>query len=227
MTTGTFDIGGEGGNSFTFDAIGDSVTGQILNLEEVQQTDMATGAPAFWEGGQPKMMYRVSLQTQLRDPQDPADDGRRAVYLRGSRKPDSGSSLSAVVTAVRAATGGTQLATGATLTLTYVADGVAPQRGFNAPKHYQAQYVPPAMEIGAQAQQQPAAQAVAAAPPPAQQPAAQPAAATQPPAQQQPAPTPPPSGGMTPEQQAALAALGITPEQLAALAAVNAGQPAA
>lgn len=226
MTTGTFDIGGEGGNSFTFDAIGDAVTGQILNLEEVQQTDMATGAPSFWEGGQPKMMYRVTLQTQLRDPQDPSDDGRRAVYLRGSRKPDSGSSLSAVVAAVRAATGGTQLATGATLTLTYVADGVAPQRGFNAPKHYQAQYVPPAMEIGDQAPQQPAAQAPAA-PPPAQQPAA-PAAATQPPATTPaPASTPPASGGMTPEQQAALAAIGITPEQLAALAAANQGQPAA
>jgi len=144
-----WDIAGDGGNAFSFDRIGDYVQGQVLGLEEMQQTDMTTGEPAFWQSGQPKMMYRVTLATALRDPADPADDGKRSIYLRGSRKPESKSSLAATIGAVQAATGAGALATGGTLTLQYIGDGQQTQRGFNPPKQYAASYLPPSVDLTA------------------------------------------------------------------------------
>lgn len=140
------DIGG-GGNSFPFDKIGDSVTGKIVSMEEVQQTDMETGEPAFWNNNpaQPKMMYAVTLQTELRD--EDSDDGQRTVYLKGSRKPESKSSLAAVVSAVRSATGGTSMDTGAELTLTFTGEGKPSKRGWNPPKHYEASYKAPSVDL--------------------------------------------------------------------------------
>lgn len=216
----SLNLGGDGGNAFAFDTVGAQVTGRIVDLEEVQQTNMDDGQPSFWPDGKPRMMYRVTLATTLRDSGDPADDGRRSVYLRGSVKPESQSSLAAVIAAVRAATGGTDIKVGGTLTLQYVGDGQASQRGFNPPKQYAAAYEPPAVTLGGQQ---------AAAPPQQQQAPMQPVTTQQPivPAQTiaQPAAAPAVQQ-QTPEQVAALAALGITPEQLAALAAANAGQPA-
>lgn len=140
-----FDLGGQGGNSFPFDNPGDTVTGKIIELEEVQQTDMDTGTPASWPDGRPKMQYRVTLQTDLSDDAD--DDGVRAVYLRGARKPDALSSLSAVLVAVKATTGGSSIDTGGNLTLTYTGDGVPSKRGYNAPKQYEATYRPPSADL--------------------------------------------------------------------------------
>jgi hypothetical protein len=138
MTGNTsIDLGG-GGNSFSFESPGDSVTGKVISLEEVQQTDMQTGQPAFWDNGQPKNMFRVELQTELQNDED--DDGKRSVYLKGSRKPESKSSLAAVLAAVRASTGSTAITAGGSLTLTYTGDGQASKRGFNPPKQYSAEY---------------------------------------------------------------------------------------
>jgi len=145
MSSTSIDLGG-GGNSFPFEAPGDTVTGHVIGLENVQQTDMETGQPAFWSEGQPKMMVRVELKTELKD--DESDDGKRSIYLRGSRKPESQSSLSAVLAAVRKATGGTEIAAGGLLTLTFTEEGVPTKRGFNAPKHYSASYTPPALDLG-------------------------------------------------------------------------------
>jgi hypothetical protein len=139
------DLGGQGGTSFPFDNHGDSVTGKILNMEEIQQTDLDTGKPAFWDDGKPKMQFRVTLQTELSDDVD--DDGQRTIYLRGSRKPEAKSTLSAVLAAVKATTGATALDVGGVLTLTYVSDGVAKQRGYNAPKQYSATYRPPSTDL--------------------------------------------------------------------------------
>ena len=165
MSLASLDLGG-GGNAFPFDSIGDSVTGKILGLEEVQQTDMDNGMPAVWDNGQPKMMYRVELQTDLRS--DAGDDGKRSVYLKGSRKPDSKSSLAAVLSAVRAAGGGSSLAVGGTLTVTFSGEGEPSKRGWNPPKHYTATYTAPSMDLGepapAPAQQAPQQQQAPAAP---------------------------------------------------------------
>ncbi|WP_288337810.1 hypothetical protein [uncultured Gordonia sp.] len=146
MSTATsFDLGG-GGNSFEFSAPGSSVTGRIVDIEQVQQTDMQTGQPAVWDNGEPKMMVRVELATDSRE--DSFDDGKRSVYLKGSRKPESMSSMAAVLAAVQKATGGRNLTLGGTLTLTYSGDGEAPRKGWNAPKHYTAVYVPAAVSLG-------------------------------------------------------------------------------
>lgn len=204
----TFNLGGDAGNSFSFDYIGAQVTGTVLDLVEQQQTDMQTGEPKTFSNGQPMMMYRVDLQTQERDPNNPMDDGRRSIYLKGSRAPETQSSLAAVLAAVKQATGTANIATGGTLTVQYVGDGQPKQRGFSAPKLYAASYQPPTHSLGEEPvrpqqvmaqpspQQQFAQQQAAQGPAPqwAQAPAQQPAyqvpqaPAQQYPVQQSPAP---------------------------------------
>ena len=199
-----FDLGGQGGSSFPFENIGDSVTGTILDLEEVQQTDLDSGEPKAFPNGQPMMMFRLTLQTELQD--DPADDGVRSLYLRGSRKSASKSSLAAALDAVRRATGGTQLQSGAVYTHTYVADGVATRRGYSAPKFYEGHYVPGPMSLdGGQAQPAPQVQQPVQQPAQVQQPVQQPVQVQQPAA----------AGQYTPDQLAALRAAGIDPATLA------------
>lgn len=210
MSNNPWDLGGNGGNSFAFDRPGDSVTGQIISLTEQQQTDLQTGEPKTFSNGQPMLMYRVALATQLRDPGNATDDGHRDVYLKGSRKTGVQSSLAAVLDAVRTATGGTALEPNATLTLTYIGDGPQAQRGFNPPKLYSATYVRPTMQLGAPAAapQQPYTPAGTVAPQ-AQAPAPQ-YAPQQPVAAPVPA-APPAAAGPTPEQIAALRAAGVDP----------------
>lgn len=143
-------IGGEGGRSFPFDNPGDFVRGKVLDLVEVQQTDPKDGAPQFWDNGDKKMQYRVTLQTELRDPQNPEDDGKRDIYLRGSRKPDEDgmSSLCAVLEAVKEASGGsTEIKYGADLVLQYSHNGKQNNKAFNPPKKYAAWYTAPQMEL--------------------------------------------------------------------------------
>ena len=144
----SIDLASGGSASFPFQNIGDSVTGKILNLEELQQTDLQTGEVKTFTNGQPMMMYRVELQTGLREGE--MDDGVRSVYLKGSKKAESQSSLAAVLQAVLAATGRAALTVGGTLTLTYTGDGVAKGRGFSAPKQYSAQYAAPSVSLDPQ-----------------------------------------------------------------------------
>ena len=211
MSNNPWDIGGDAGNSFPFDNIGDTVTGQIVGLTEQQQTDMQTGEGKTFANGDPMMMYKVTLATQLRDPDKPLDDGHREIYLKGSRKSGCQSSLAAVLDAVKAATGSSALEPNATLTLQYVGDGVATQRGFNPPKLYAAAYVRPTMDLAGPQQPAPV-QPVAYAPQAVQQAPVQPvqAAPVMPqPIQQAPAPAAP--AGPTPEQIAAVRAAGVDP----------------
>lgn len=167
MTQQTISLGGEGGQSFAFSPIGASVTGKIIGGEEVQQSDIKTGDPSFWPDGRPKMMTRLTLQTQLRDSSD--DDGIRSVYLRGSVKSESKSIMAAVRDAAKAATGTYEIAIGGTITITYTGDGVKTHPAYDAPKQYEARYVAPTVSLGEPAQQQPT-NGVAAAQAQAQQP---------------------------------------------------------
>ena len=225
----SIDLASGGSASFPFQNIGDSVTGKILNLEELQQTDLQTGEVKTFTNGQPMMMYRVELQTNLREGE--MDDGVRSVYLKGSKKAESQSSLAAVLQAVLTATGRAALTVGGTLTLTYTGDGVAKGRGFSAPKQYSAQYAAPSVSLDPQPAAAPQAPAPAApASPWGNQPAApaspwgnQPAAPASPWGNQPAAPqatpaTPAPAApsGLTPEQIAALKAAGIDPATLGA-----------
>ncbi|MEU8362345.1 hypothetical protein AB0C27_40635 [Nonomuraea sp. NPDC048882] len=207
ITANDFLMGG-GIKAARFDTIGTTVGGPITTQPKVeQQKDLDTGELKFWNDGKPMMQMVVTVQTSLRDPEVPDDDGQRAFYIKAN-------SLKAVREAVRRS-GAKGLDIGGTLTLTYTGDGEQKARGKNPPKLYSATYQPPAQAAANEflnGGQQPAAvpQQAAYAPPAAPQPPAPaPAAPTAPAAPW----TPPP--GMTPEQAAAVAAL--PPEQRAAL----------
>lgn len=121
-----------------FESPGDAVKGIVEAAEVTQQTDIKTGQPKTWDNGDPMMQLVVTLQTDLDDGDD--DDGRRKLYLRGS-KPDS--SLGAVKGAIRDAKA-KGLEVGGELVLQYTGDGQPTQRGFNPPKLYRAKYTAPA-----------------------------------------------------------------------------------
>lgn len=131
---------GGGTRSAKFENPGDRVSGEILNVETKQQTDLKDGSPKFWDDGSPMWQVVVTLQTDERDPEDPEDDGRRNVYVKGSSK--YASTHKAVADALRAA-GAKTLEVGGTLALAYTGDGEATSRGFNPPKLYQAAYKAP------------------------------------------------------------------------------------
>lgn len=137
----SFNLAGDSTTTAKFEAVGDSVTGKVIGLTERQSTKLGTTELDFWPDGKPKMYYSMLLQTALRE--EAGDDGRRSVALTGSKKSSEQSSLSAMLDAVMAATGGTEIMIGGTATVTLI--GQAPPRtvGYNPRKLYAAQYIPP------------------------------------------------------------------------------------
>lgn len=204
----SIDLGGGGaGTSFQFETIGATVTGRIVDLETKQQTDPKTGDPKTFDNGDPMMMYVVTLATDLRGSaglREPVegDDGTRSVFLKGSKKPESKSSLAAVLGAVKAATGGNALTVGGTLTMQYLGDGPKAV-GYSAPKLYAASYAAPSVAL----EQAAPAPAAAPVPTPAVAAPAQPAApatAAAVPAVAPATPAADPLASLTAEQRAAL-----------------------
>lgn len=127
---------GSGIKSAQFPNRGDQVVGAVTREPEVQQqVDYDTNKPLFWEDGKPRLQAKIVLQTGERDPEDPQDDGMRAVYIKGQLQ-------KAVAAAVRAA-GATRIEVGGLLTVTYMADGEKKSAKLNAPKIYTAEYVKP------------------------------------------------------------------------------------
>ncbi len=125
-----------GATSAKFDTIGVTVGGVISRVgEPMQQRDFTTSAPKFWDDGRPMMQLPVDVKTDLRDPEQPEDDGTRTLYIRGEMQ-------KAIREAVRKA-GAKGLREGGTLTVTYSGDGVVKQRGMNPPKLYTATYLAP------------------------------------------------------------------------------------
>ncbi len=130
------DFMGGGGQSVRFDNVGDTVTGVILaRPEKKAQTDTETGEVKKFASGETRYIFTVRIQTELRDPQDPADTGERTLYLKWK-------SLEAVRNAVRA-TGAPGLEPGGVLTLTLVGFGPKTKAAWNPPKLWAAQYAPP------------------------------------------------------------------------------------
>ena len=138
---------GGGGKAFEFGAIGDTVTGVITDMKKRQQTDFQTGAPAFWNNGEPKMMLMVTLQTDIQENED--DEGLRNVYLRGGNftalKGKGTASLVAVKDAVKRS--GKPIEVGGSLTLQFSGEGPAPAKGMNPAKLYVASYTPPSYSV--------------------------------------------------------------------------------
>lgn len=142
-------LNGSNAKAFAFDSVGDTVTGVIVEMKKTQQTDMETGKPVYWDNGDPKMMLRITLQTELQD--DSEDEGVRSVYLRGGNftasKGKGTSSLVAVKDAVRRSGTTDGIQPGGKLTLQYSGEGAKPNKGFNAPKLYTAHYEAPSFAV--------------------------------------------------------------------------------
>lgn len=135
---------GGGTPSAKFENVGDKVSGEILNVETKQQTDPKDGSLKTWDNGDPMWQIVVTLQTDQRDPEIDDDDGRRAIYVKGSMK--YASTAKAVADAVRAA-GAKTLEKGGTLAVQFTGEGERTNKAFNPPKLYQAAYKPPAQGV--------------------------------------------------------------------------------
>lgn len=142
-------LNGAVGKAFPFDNIGDTVSGVIVEMKKTQQTDMESGKPAFWDNGDPKMMLRIVLQTELQDDDD--DEGLRSIYLRGGNytaaKGKGTSSQVAVKDAVRRSGDPKGIQVGGKLTMQYSGEAAKTNRAFNAAKLYLASYEPPVMAV--------------------------------------------------------------------------------
>lgn len=208
--------GGIKSASFPDQQFGATVAGVIVRPPAVrQQTDFDSGEPKFFPNGDPMQQIVVQVQTDLRDPADPADDGVRAFYLKAQM-------MQAVRDAVKA-TGAKGLDVGGHLTITYVRDEPNSRGRGKAKKVYAAVYRPPAVQAANDALMgtaQPNDGAwvpsglpgVTVPPPVQQQPAAPVAPASTPPPPAPPGVDPAMWARMEPaQQQAVLAAMGQTP----------------
>jgi hypothetical protein len=140
---------GGGAKAFPFESLGDSVRGIITEMKKMQQTDFKTGAPVFWDNGDPKMMLRVTLKTELHEDDD--DEGYRSVYLRGGNtaavRGRGTTGLVAVKDAVKKSGSANGIEIGGDLTLAYTGEGNAPAKGMQVPKLYTAAYLVPSYGI--------------------------------------------------------------------------------
>lgn len=179
-------INSTGGKTFKFDGVGVSITGTVAAAEVMQKRNFDSGEPEFWSDGKPVQQIRITLDTDLRDPSDPEDDGQRSIYVKGW-----GDQLRALRSAIKAA-GADDIEPGGKFTATYVRDGDLPagKRGF-PPKVYEYTYAKPSTTAGLIGDPTPTPQAQPAQQPPTQ---AAPAAAD-------------PLAALTPEQRAAVAAM--------------------
>jgi hypothetical protein len=135
MTSPNDILFGTGTPGVKFQSPGDTVTGPIVELAASQQTDYKTKEPLNWPDGKPRMQVEVKVKTSLRDSSIEDDDGVRRLFVKGKIL------TNAVKDAVRA-TGAKGLEIGGVLTVTYIGDAPA-EKGLNAPKLYEAEYVKP------------------------------------------------------------------------------------
>lgn len=160
---------GSGSRSAKFDAPGDSVTGTVATEPEVRdQTDIQTGRVLTWDNGDTRKQLVVTLDTDQRDPDDPEDDGRRSLYVKGSKQRGSQSLHDAVATAVRNA-GASGLTVGGELTVRFTGEEPSQTKGFNPRKLYEASYKAPTGGEFLGTDQPPAQPATAPTPAPAAQ----------------------------------------------------------
>lgn len=129
-------MGGGGAPSFKFERVGYVITGMVLGppVKRVQ-TDFNTGEVKTYKDGTPRYQYVVEIQTELRDPNNPQDDGVRALFLKWH-------SLNAVRQAITAV-GAKGLRRGGVLTLQFTGTEPPPGGRGNPVKLYSASYIPP------------------------------------------------------------------------------------
>jgi hypothetical protein len=161
---------GSGAKSCKFDNLGDTWVGTIVDQPTAKQmTKYQSTELDFWPSGDPKMQVVVPLQTDVRDPADPADNGRRVLFIPPRMMQPIRDAI-----ILRGAKG---LAIGGRLAVRW-SSGTG--HGEGNPKQYSAEYEPPQVDVGSLMGNGNGAQPAAPATPPQQQapPAAAPPVAT-------------------------------------------------
>jgi hypothetical protein len=132
------DFFGGGSKSATFETMNVPVGGPIVHVGEQRQQRDLDGNPKFWdkEGREPMMQVPIEVQTDLRDPADPADTGIRTLYVKGDMK-------RAIAVAVRAAGQIGAPRVGGTLQVAWTSSEAATRKGYNDKKIYTARYTAP------------------------------------------------------------------------------------
>lgn len=80
---GLFDTNAKGPASITVKEIGDVAGGIIFKQERLEERD-DDGNPKLNEWGRPKPLYVTWVITDLRDPNNPEDDGARRIWWKGN-----------------------------------------------------------------------------------------------------------------------------------------------
>ena len=131
----------QGGKSFPFTNMNDTVIGEVISADVRQQTDVDTGEKLFWTDGSPRNQLVITLQTSLHDTDE--DDGIRQIFAKGGKYDtadgDGQSMKDAIAKAVRDG-GGTGLNPGDQLAVAYTGNGVKKNKAYTAPKLYSASW---------------------------------------------------------------------------------------
>lgn len=132
------DFFGGGYKSANFLEKNKKVGGEIVSIQEQRQQREPNGDLKWWDKAEtePMMQLPIDVQTDLRDPQDPADDGIRTIYVKGDMK-------RAIGEAVRKAGQRGAPKVGGQLWVAWTDTQPATTRGYNDKKIYTAMYVPP------------------------------------------------------------------------------------
>lgn len=133
-----------GGKSFSFEEVGDKVSGVIQVIERRQQTSFENNEPLTWDDGSPRMLTYVELATDLKDDDD--DDGVRSLYCKGGNyEVAEGSGLSAERALLEAAkkAGAKSIDEGGKLSVVFSGRAKSKTRGYQPAKLYTMKYEPP------------------------------------------------------------------------------------
>jgi hypothetical protein len=125
----------QGGKSFKFERIGDTVKGEVVKAEIRQQTSLE-GALLTWDDGSPRKQLVITIQTDAHDTDD--DDGVRTIYAKGGNfeiaKGEGQSMRNAIADAVKDA-GADRLDPGDELAVAFTGESKA-RRGYSPAKLY-------------------------------------------------------------------------------------------
>lgn len=132
---------GSGAKSAAFAEVGTIVSGTVVGDPQVQQQKDMDGELKTYKDGNPAMQLVIKVQTTDRDPEDPDDDGVRAVYFKGQMK-------SALADACRRV-GVKAPEAGGTLAVKFTGTEPAATKGFNDKKLYACKYTAPATPTAA------------------------------------------------------------------------------
>ena len=130
-------LGGGNSKAAVFATIGAIVEGTVVgHPESREQTDLATGEVKRYKSGDPMMMVLIKIQTTLRDPDDPEDDGIRTLFAKYTMMKAIGKAMTDA--------GVKKIEPGGYLQVGYSGDIPSQTRGYQPTKAYVAKYTPPA-----------------------------------------------------------------------------------